>query len=173
MLLQVMSWEEKARMLSKVWIAGIVIALISVAVYLWIQYKKRKRQEERFIKRGMQSKASVPGKVEFNIHTNQNVTKLQAKRLSELLAEFSVESNRRKLVIRSFKLYPAADAKTDNWLCGQVKLWAQKSGYSSIEYKVQNTETKLVDLLKSQGFKEVKLSRDEAAQGAYMLKFSC
>lgn len=173
MLLQVMSWEEKARMLSKVWVAGIIIALVSVAVYLWIQHKKRKKQEARFQKRGMRSKTSGAAKVEFNILPKENITKLQAKRQSELLAEFSVERNRKKLVISSFTLYPTADDKTDKWLCEQVKSWAVKEGYSSIEHKVYPGDNKLANLLKNQGFKEVKLSKDEAAQGAYMLKFSC
>ena len=128
-ILQVLSWEERARILSKVWIVGIIVALVAVGIFLKIQHDKMKRQDLLKEKRSKKGKKDPVQRVEaqvfsaksleelFGVSTNGDFKYLAAIKADNLLGYVAFfNESKEKTRIDSLYLSSFSTDKTAAWM---------------------------------------------------------
>lgn len=185
-ILQVLSWEERARILSKVWIVGIIVALVAVGIFLKIQHDKMKRQDLLKEKRSKKGKKDPVQRVEaqvfsaksleelFGVSTNGDFKYLAAIKADNLLGYVAFfNESKEKTRIDSLYLSSFSTDKTAAWMVEKLIAASEKSGSTSISYRVNHArEAQEINVLLAIGFKKVRLSKKEQAEGIYDLKYS-
>ncbi|TXC78527.1 hypothetical protein [Luteibaculum oceani] len=188
-ILQVLSWEERARLLTKYWIAGIALALISVGVFLWVQFKRKKKAKAKFEKRGMKPKKDIKVPVVFSIADFDSVQQevksvlnknwdgkdcliAQSQKGENLLVAVVMQKKKSKLVIKEVHSQGGFDLKQIHWVLRRVINSKAINGYGSINFFVkEKSPIPLLDILEAFGFKRVKLGKKQETKYEYGLKY--
>lgn len=188
-ILQVLSWEERARLLSKYWIAGIALSLIAVAIFLWAQFKKKKNAKIKFEKRGMKPKKEVKVPVVFSISDykemgdavksalkknweDKDCLVATSKRGEKLIAAVVLQKKKSKLIIKEVYSQGGYELKQIHWLLRRVINSKAVYGFGSINFFVkEKSATELLDVLEAFGFKRVKLGKKQESKYLYGLKY--
>ncbi|MGB0167288.1 MAG: hypothetical protein ACPF8V_10590 [Luteibaculum sp.] len=192
MFLQVMSWEERARLLSKVWIAGIILAILAVSWFLWQQRKRKKLQREKWNRRGLIPKKSVTGTMLFDWVAGKDAPealienfKIPSKRLEKYDVAFSQketyylcaflvkQESAQKLRIKSGYLHQANDQRALHWLLRKLATSAAANQTKSFTYYVALQEKNdFPDMLESFGFKRVAVGKKQKEKFRFALKYN-
>lgn len=191
-LLEVLSWEERARILTKVWIAGIALALFSVTWFIWIQRKKKKKYQQLHARRGMTPKQKTHETLKYTLQLLTEVPEAIQKKLKikhkhlingavnccystrngDSLAALAIsQETDTKVYIHSYFLNQENDQRALHWLLRQLVNDLRGQQLDSVTYRVQQKENdNTLDMLESFGFKRVAVSKKERGEFKYALK---
>ncbi len=190
-LLEVLSWEERARILTKVWIAGIALALFAVAWYIWLQYNRKKKLKRLHQRRGMKPKQKTEEAITYHFtlaaaasENLQKKLKIKQKEKTNttsiaytskadyVLAGLSMEQeSTKKVLVHRWYIHNPNDQRAMHWLLKRLLPDLKSQNFESMTYRVSEKDADdLLNMLEAYGFKRVALAKKERKKYKYALK---